>query len=146
MRLTLIIFAWLQLWTAPLCLAGTNPPPADLQALNSSQHNLPCPTATTPGAIMLHKKSAILLLAMALLLGLLSINGFAAEIGFVEDFALAKERQTALDKLIPGTEDYYYYHALHFMNQGDYQTSNQYLQKWRSRYDYPNSITELENR
>ena len=30
-----------------------------------------------------------------------------------QDFALAKDRATALKLLIPGTEDYYYYHALH---------------------------------
>ena len=29
----------------------------------------------------------------------------AGEIGFIEDFALAKDREAALKKLIPGTED-----------------------------------------
>ena len=33
------------------------------------------------------------------------------EIGFIEDFALAADRKEALRQLIPGTEDYYYYHA-----------------------------------
>ena len=37
------------------------------------------------------------------------------DIGFVEDFALAKDRTTALKQLIPGTEDYYYYHCLHYL-------------------------------
>ncbi len=36
----------------------------------------------------------------------------AGEIGFAEEFALAKDRAEALKKLIPGTEDYYYYHCL----------------------------------
>jgi hypothetical protein len=31
----------------------------------------------------------------------------AGEIGFVEDFALARDRAAALRQLIPGTEDYY---------------------------------------
>ena len=35
----------------------------------------------------------------------------AGDIGFVEDFALAKDRAAALKQLIPGTEDYYFYHT-----------------------------------
>jgi len=30
---------------------------------------------------------------------------------YVEDFALCKDRTVALKQLIPGTEDYYYYHC-----------------------------------
>ncbi len=33
-----------------------------------------------------------------------------ADIGFIEKFALAKDRKEALKLLIPGTADYYYYH------------------------------------
>ena len=32
------------------------------------------------------------------------------EVGYVEDFAL-KDRAASLRQLIPGTEDYYYYHC-----------------------------------
>jgi len=39
------------------------------------------------------------------------------DVGFIEDFALASDREKALQLLIPGTEDYYYYHALHFQNE-----------------------------
>ncbi len=48
----------------------------------------------------------------ALLTGVLSmmILGAGDEVGFVEDFALARDRATALKQLIPGTEDYYYLH------------------------------------
>ena len=42
----------------------------------------------------------------------------AGDIGFAEEFALAKDRAEALKKLIPGTEDYYYYHCLHYLNIG----------------------------
>ena len=38
------------------------------------------------------------------------------EIGFVEDFALAPDRAAALKQLVPGTDDYYYYHALQLLN------------------------------
>src|SRR5205823_3843758 len=39
-------------------------------------------------------------------------TAIADDIGFIEDFALAKDRGASLRKLIPGTEDYYYFHAL----------------------------------
>ena len=56
-----------------------------------------------------------LLAGMAL--AILTASGAAGgEVGFVEDFALAKDRAAALRQLIPGTEDYYYYHALHYLN------------------------------
>ena len=33
----------------------------------------------------------------------------AGEIGFEEKFALAKDRETAMKELIPGSDDHYYY-------------------------------------
>jgi len=36
--------------------------------------------------------------------------------GYIEDFALSRDRAEALKQLITGTEDYYYYHALHLLN------------------------------
>ena len=37
----------------------------------------------------------------------------AREIGFVEKFSLAEDRSKALDELVAGTQEYYYYSALH---------------------------------
>ena len=44
-----------------------------------------------------------------------SSAGFAegGEIRFVEDFVLARDRTKAIEQLIPGTEDYYFYQCLH---------------------------------
>ena len=50
---------------------------------------------------------------MAASLGLLSLgvvltpNSRAGDIGFVEDFALSKDRPASLKQLIPGTDDFY---------------------------------------
>jgi len=46
------------------------------------------------------------LLSLALTMACVSAMG-AGEIGFVEEFALAKDRAESLKKLIPGTDDYY---------------------------------------
>ena len=42
-----------------------------------------------------------------------SASGRAGEIGFVEDFALAEDREAVLARLVPGTEESFYFHALH---------------------------------
>ena len=42
-----------------------------------------------------------------------------ADIGFIEKFALAPDRQEALKLLIPGTAEYYYYHSLDAQLRGD---------------------------
>ena len=44
---------------------------------------------------------------------MLTPSGRAGEVGYVEDFALSSNRADALKQLVPGTEDYYYFHALH---------------------------------
>ncbi len=54
----------------------------------------------------------------------------AQEIGFVETFALAPDRAEALKELVPGTDDYFYYHALHAQNQGRRADFQQVMDRW----------------
>lgn len=58
------------------------------------------------------------------------------EIGFIEKFALATDRAAVLKELIPGTEDYYYFHCLHYQNTEQYEKVDAMLDKWISRHDY----------
>ena len=59
---------------------------------------------------------------------LLASAAVAGEVGFVEDFALARDRSIALRQLIPGTEDYYFYHALHALQTEQYdQAVNEHV-------------------
>ena len=43
----------------------------------------------------------------------------AQKIGFIEEFALADDREATLSQLVPGTEEYYYYRALVLQQRGD---------------------------
>ena len=70
----------------------------------------------------------------------------ADAIGFVETFALAKDREKALEQLIPGTEDYYFYHALHFQNSGQSEKLKAILAKWRNRVKSSNLRNLIERR
>ncbi len=70
----------------------------------------------------------------------------AGEIGYVEDFALAKDRAESLKKLIPGTEDYYYYHSLHFLNTEQYEKTEAMTKPWLERFGQTARLTEIQTR
>lgn len=55
------------------------------------------------------------------------------EIGFLERFVLASDRLSALGELLPGSPDYYYYHALHAQNAGDSARFLEVLSEWTKR-------------
>ena len=70
----------------------------------------------------------------------------AREIGFIEQFALAVDRSEALKQLVPGTEDYYYFHCLHLQQREQFEQVDELLQKWIARYNYTPRVREIRNR
>ena len=71
---------------------------------------------------------------------------FAGEINYIEEFTLAKNRAKALEQLIPGTEDYYYYHCLHYQNTERFDKVEELLKAWIKRYKYTLRVQEIRNR
>src|SRR3954469_7479331 len=63
------------------------------------------------------------------------------EIGFIERFALASDREKVLGELVPGSEDYYFYHALHYQNTRNAAKLADILAQWKKRFP-----DELERR
>ena len=70
----------------------------------------------------------------------------ADPIGYVEAFALAEDRAKVLEQLIPGTEDYYFYHTLHYQNSGQAEKLRDILAKWRKRVKSSNLRDLIERR
>ncbi|MBT7298927.1 MAG: hypothetical protein HN849_05430, partial [Victivallales bacterium] len=68
--------------------------------------------------------------ALAALLVSSAVLAAPVEVGFVEDFALAPDRTVPLKELIPGTQEYYYYHCLHYQNTGALDQAEDMLQRW----------------
>lgn len=69
------------------------------------------------------------------------------EIGFIERFALAENREKALGELVPGTEDYYFFHCLHYQNTRNEPKFRETMDQWRKRY--PDEVARrrlIENR
>lgn len=57
----------------------------------------------------------------------------AGEIGFVERFALAEDREAMLSELIPGTDEHYFYSCLHYQNEGDLDRVDGLIESWTAR-------------
>jgi hypothetical protein len=69
------------------------------------------------------------------------------EIGFIERFALATDRDKALAELVPGSVEYYFFHALHYQNIRDKPRLNDILNQWRKRQPNENEQRRIiENR
>lgn len=68
------------------------------------------------------------------------------DVGFIEDFALAENREEALKQLIPGTEDYYYYHALQFQNERQVDRLQAILAQWQNHFQNSGQRKIIENR
>src|SRR6187402_1641742 len=90
------------------------------------------------------RHSALLLtLFLACMTNPFAIGG---EIGFVEDFALAKDRAAVLKQLIPGSEDYYYYHALHYQNTEQFAKVEVLLPAWIEKHGHTPRVREIMHR
>ncbi len=81
-------------------------------------------------------------------LACLGVSAIAArganEIGFLEPFALADDRAAALKQLVPGTDEAYFYQALHLQNQGKRADLQAVLAQWAERH--PQSQLREETR
>jgi len=68
----------------------------------------------------------ILLATCAFLMAL-----FVRATGFLERFALAEERTPVLQELLPGSDDAFYYKALHELNLGDFKSFQSTMESWK---------------
>jgi len=90
------------------------------------------------------KLNLLIIIAAALFFMITMVE--AREIGFIEDFSLAKDRSEALKQLIPGTSDYYYYHCLHAQHTGDFKQVEALLTRQIKREGYTARVKEIINR
>ena len=77
---------------------------------------------------------------------ILPFQSHAQEISYWEDFALATDREAVLKKLIPGTQEYYFYHCLHHQNMQQFEKVDDMLQKWIKRHGRNSLVREIQNR
>ena len=68
------------------------------------------------------------------------------EIGLLEKFALAADRAAVLKELIAGTEDYYFFHALHYQQTGKAKELDALLTQWHQRNENSPLLREIKHR
>ena len=85
-------------------------------------------------------------LALAAALSSIALPAQGHPIGFDETYALASDRQNAIANLIPGTEDWYYYHCRERLDARDFQAVRQMLAPWIRRHGRSQRVIEIENR
>jgi transcription termination factor NusB len=78
--------------------------------------------------------------------GFFATDGIGGEVGFIEEFALSKNRAETLKQLIPGTEDFYYFHCLHHLNQEQFEKVAPLTQPWHDRFGQTARLTEIQTR
>lgn len=64
-------------------------------------------------------------------------------IGFIEKFATAQDRRAVLSELIPGTEDFFYFHTLHFQNENDLASAQKMLDAWRAKFGEAGKVPHM---
>lgn len=89
---------------------------------------------------MVRSVCAFWMIAMAL------TSAWGGEISFVEDYVLARDRARVLEQLIPGTEDYYYYHALDLLSTEQYAKAAELLTPWVQRHGETARVREIRTR
>ena len=83
-------------------------------------------TTVTPRCPHLPYRHALLVFATVLM----AWNISAQEIGYVETFGLAGDREAVLKELVPGTDDYFYYQALQAQNTGRRERFQEVIERW----------------
>jgi len=68
------------------------------------------------------------------------------DIQYIENFALSKDRVESLKQLIPGTEDYYYFHCLHFLNTEQFDKIAPMTKLWHDRHGQTARLNEIQTR
>ncbi len=89
--------------------------------------------------------SAILILALS---GIFMPNHVRAqsETSFAERYALAEDRDKVLLELIPGTEDYFYYHCLHYQTTGRIAEARGQLDAWIAKFGITANAKRMQTR
>ena len=70
----------------------------------------------------------------------------AQEISFWEQFALAEDRSSTLEELVPGSQDYYFFHCLHAQNESKLDEVDSLLKRWIKQHGRTDQVQVIENR
>ncbi|MBL8748225.1 MAG: hypothetical protein JNK78_03630, partial [Planctomycetes bacterium] len=91
-----------------------------------------------------HRPLPAFLLTTAALTAALAAQG--TPIGFQETYALASDRAKVVATLIPGTDEFYYWHCRERLDARDFTTVRDVLPAWTRAHGRNDRVVEIENR
>ena len=68
------------------------------------------------------------------------------DVEFVERFALAEDREAILKELVPGSENYYYFHCLHYQNVENFAAVDRMTKAWIAKFGNSRLVRQILNR
>ena len=77
---------------------------------------------------------------------LMALVSDAQEISFWEEFALSDDRIRTLEKLVPRSEEYYFFHCLHAQNEDRLDAVDTLLKQWIKEHSRTEQVRIIENR
>ena len=89
--------------------------------------------------------NSILILTFVTIITLATVSP-AQEISFWETFALSEDRSKTLEQLVPGSENYYFFHCLHAQNESNLAEVDALLKRWIKRHGRTQQARIIENR
>jgi hypothetical protein len=101
--------------------------------------------ATTKPIRPIHWLSSLLLVVFMTAIAPVE-KAVSQEISFWEEFALSEDRQKTLEKLVPGSRDYYFFHCLHAQNEKKLDEVESLLKRWIKRHGRTQRVRVVENR
>ena len=90
--------------------------------------------------------TSLLLVILSVSMMSLTTETDAQEISFWEEFALSEDRDKTLEKLVPGSADYYFFHCLHSQNQQKLDEVDSLVKRWIKRHGRTEQVRVIENR
>ncbi len=78
--------------------------------------------------------------------GAIAMTLHSAEIGFEEEFVLSSDREATLAKLVPGSQEFYFYSCLVAQQKGDFAEVDKLLKQWRDLHGVSSEFDSMEFR
>lgn len=110
---------------------------------DATRHRTEIPSHWSTFPVMKPRFLRLLVLPLALGFAVPPLARGENEIGFIERFALAADREKALSELVPGSEDYYFYHALHYQNTRNAAKLTDIMAQWKKRFPDQTAAREV---
>jgi hypothetical protein len=85
-------------------------------------------------------------LVLMLSLALFPLTRAENEVGFIETFAFAEDREATLSLLVPGTEESYFFRSLHYQNTRQREKLGEVLRQWAARFPKSERRKVIERR